>query len=101
MKLLSSSSNVSLQICETIILKMNTLYLHNSMINYKHVLLIWLLTKVSCSAMIHRRRKEVLFGGGKVLIFARKARAKILGHTHLFEVQRSLVALEGATAVWS
>ena len=50
----------------------------------------------------HRRRKEVLFGGGKVLLlFARKARAKFFGHAHLIEVQRALVALEGATAVWS
>ena len=51
----------------------------------------------------HRRRKEVLFGGGggKVLLFACEARAKNLGHAHLIEVQRALVALEGATAVWS
>ena len=37
--------------------------------------------------------------GGKVLLFACEARAKLLGPAHLIEVQRSLVALKGATAV--
>ena len=31
-----------------------------------------------------------------MILFARKACAKFLGHAHLIEVQRSLVALEGA-----
>ena len=50
---------------------------------------------------LHKRRKEVLFeggGGGKLIIlFARE----IFGPCPFIEVQRSLVALEGATAVWS
>ena len=50
----------------------------------------------------HRRRKEVPFGGGgKILLFVRKAHVKFFGHAHLIEVQRSLVALEGAIAGWS
>ena len=49
----------------------------------------------------HRRRKEVPFGGGKVLLFAREACANFYDHAHFFEVQRSLVAIEGSTAVSS
>ena len=50
--------------------------------------------QISC--ILHRRRKEVPFGGGggqNIII--------IFGHAHLIEVQRSLVALEGVTAGWS
>ena len=39
--------------------------------------------------------------GGRVVLFARKACAKFQGQAHLIEVQQSLVALEGVTAVWS
>ena len=53
------------------------------------------------SSIIGGGRKFYLGGGGKVLLFAREARLKFLGHAHLIEVQRSLVALEGATAGWS
>ncbi len=47
--------------------------------------------------MQHRRQKEVLFGGGLRVIIAHEARAIFLGHTHLIEVQRSLVAIGGAS----
>ena len=47
---------------------------------------------------IQRRQKEVLLGGGKVVIFT----CKILGLCpDLIEVNKSLVPFEGATAIWS
>ena len=52
---------------------------------------------VCACVCVHRRRKEVLFGGAKYYY----SRAKFFGHAHLIEVQRALVALEGATAVCS
>ena len=39
-----------------------------------------------------------VWGGGAKYYYSR---TKFLGHAHLIEVQRSLVAPEGATAVWS
>ena len=51
----------------------------------------------------HRWRKEVLFwgGGGQILLLVSKARTKYLGPCPLSEVQRSLVAIKGSTAVLS
>ena len=44
--------------------------------------------------------RKFYLGGQSIIIRARSAR-EIFDHAHLFEVQRVLVALEGATAVWS
>ena len=56
------------------------------------------LHNTSMELHVHRRRKFCLGGGGAKYYHLC---AKNLGHAHLIEVQRALMALEGATAVWS